>query len=252
MPKVKSLSEPMIPTMTHKEKEKQNILNKSRAGKASAKKRADIKEALLPKSKKRKKKIKDPLDTRTKGEIIADSNRNRNKTNLTLKQERFIKLVPVSSNPTEAALRAGYSRKSAGVIAHENLGNPKIMKGVELSLKEHMERNGLDGDTLSKKFAEMITYNSEKIVVPVGCEGNSVMIEKMRDAKVASSTLANIVKFKGSSLEHKNNNLNLDINNSTAKLAIKNLIQKLSIDDLKDVRQEIDSILSNQATIIES
>jgi phage terminase small subunit len=42
------------------------------------------------------------------------------------KQTRFVAEYLVDLNATRAAIRAGYSPKTAGVIGHENLRKPKI------------------------------------------------------------------------------------------------------------------------------
>ncbi|WP_428067379.1 terminase small subunit [Chryseobacterium gambrini] len=54
---------------------------------------------------------------------------------LTDKQERFCREYIIDLNATQAAIRAGYSKKVAGSIGFENLKKPEIEKYI-LSLRE--------------------------------------------------------------------------------------------------------------------
>ena len=51
---------------------------------------------------------------------------NEQKSQLTAKQERFVQEYLVDLNATQAAIRAGYSRKTAYSIGEENLKKPDI------------------------------------------------------------------------------------------------------------------------------
>jgi len=56
---------------------------------------------------------------------------------LTPKQQKFIDEYLISLNATDAAIKAGYSAKTAFVIGHENLNKPYIKEIVDSRLKEH-------------------------------------------------------------------------------------------------------------------
>lgn len=49
---------------------------------------------------------------------------------MTPKQERFVAEYLIDLNATQAAIRAGYSAKTAYVIGHENLSKPEIAAAV--------------------------------------------------------------------------------------------------------------------------
>ena len=51
-------------------------------------------------------------------------------SNLTPKQQRFVEEYLVDLNATQAAIRAGYSAKTAGEIGYENLKKPQIADAV--------------------------------------------------------------------------------------------------------------------------
>lgn len=55
---------------------------------------------------------------------------------MTVKQKRFADYYIECGNATEAAIRAGYSKKTAGVIGSENLKKPYISEHINKRLKE--------------------------------------------------------------------------------------------------------------------
>ncbi|MEG0730694.1 terminase small subunit [Cetobacterium sp.] len=55
---------------------------------------------------------------------------------LTLKQKAFVDYYIERGNATEAAIKAGYSKKTARVIGQENLLKPAIKKHIEEHLKK--------------------------------------------------------------------------------------------------------------------
>ena len=59
------------------------------------------------------------------------------KPKLTPKQDAFVKAYLLNGgNATQAALKAGYSAKTAGVIGLENLGKPIIREAIEKHQKK--------------------------------------------------------------------------------------------------------------------
>lgn len=50
---------------------------------------------------------------------------------LTLKQEKFIESYMISGNATQAAIEAGYSKKTARQVGTENLSKPAIFSELE-------------------------------------------------------------------------------------------------------------------------
>ena len=64
---------------------------------------------------------------------------------LTAKQKAFIEELPVNGwNGTKAAIAAGYSEKSAGVMAHRLLNNPKITKELEKRMADIAEKTDVE------------------------------------------------------------------------------------------------------------
>ncbi len=59
---------------------------------------------------------------------------------LTAKQARFVEEYLIDLNATAAAIRAGYSEKTAATIAHENLRKPKIAEAIRVGREKLSER----------------------------------------------------------------------------------------------------------------
>ena len=174
----------------------------------------------------------------------------KKKRALNQKRKLFAKLLPISKSATQAAVSAGYSKETADVTAVRLLRNDGVKYEVEKNLKQWMNQVGLSDDNLAAKFHELIYYNSQKVIRIVGEGDNAREVEEMRDARVAASTLANVVKFKGASLENTSAGIISDVNADTAWLAIKSLVRKLSVDQVKELRDSCDAMLENKMTIV--
>ena len=74
---------------------------------------------------------------------------------LTLKQERFIDEYIIDGNATQAAIRAGYSEKTAYTIGRENLNKPQIAKILKERRKQAVERINITQDDILKGLREI-------------------------------------------------------------------------------------------------
>lgn len=80
---------------------------------------------------------------------------------LTPKQAAFVREYLVDRNGTQAAIRAGYSAKTAKVIATENLTKPAISAAVEAATKIQSDQTGITTDWVWKKLKEEAEDYSE-------------------------------------------------------------------------------------------
>ncbi len=69
-----------------------------------------------------------------------------NKRKLTPKQERFISEYLVDLNATQAAVRAGYSPRTARAIACENLAKPDIQEAIAAAKQARAEATKIDSE----------------------------------------------------------------------------------------------------------
>lgn len=79
------------------------------------------------------------------------------------KQQRFVDEYLVDRNATQAAIRAGYSQKTATVIGAENLTKPNIQEAIKLGEAEIAERTKITQDRVMKElekigFSNMLDY----------------------------------------------------------------------------------------------
>jgi phage terminase small subunit len=73
---------------------------------------------------------------------------------LTPKQQRFVVEYLVDLNATQAAIRAGYSAKTANRIASENLSKPDIQNAISKGIKERAKEVQIDAHWVLKKAVE--------------------------------------------------------------------------------------------------
>lgn len=72
---------------------------------------------------------------------------------LTEKQKRFCEEYLIDLNATQAAIRAGYSRKTAFAIGVENLRKPLIQQKISALQSEQSKRTEITADMVLKELA---------------------------------------------------------------------------------------------------
>lgn len=75
--------------------------------------------------------------------------------NLTDKQRRFCEEYVVDWNATQAAIRAGYSEKTAHVTGQENLRKPIIQEYIERCKNDVARLAGVSAVKIAKVFTEI-------------------------------------------------------------------------------------------------
>jgi len=83
---------------------------------------------------------------------------------LTDKQSRFVEEYLVDLNATQAAIRAGYSPKTAQVIAAENLSKPMIAQAIQLQIEERSRRTEITQDRVLNELAKIGFLNIADIL----------------------------------------------------------------------------------------
>ncbi len=71
------------------------------------------------------------------------------------KQQRFIEEYMIDLNGTQAAIRAGYSLRSAQQIASEHLSKPVIMMSIATLKRERAQRLQVEGDEVLQNWVLM-------------------------------------------------------------------------------------------------
>lgn len=83
---------------------------------------------------------------------------------MTNKQKRFCEEYLVDLNATQAAIRAGYSSKTAGAIGAENLEKPQIRARIDKALAEQSKRTGVTADRVVRELARVAFVNSQDVI----------------------------------------------------------------------------------------
>lgn len=100
---------------------------------------------------------------------------------LTEKQKRFIDYYIETGNATEAAKKAGYSRKTAKAAGYENLTKPYLKSAIDERMKSLEEKRVADArEVLIHLTAAMRGEIEEEVVV---CEGVGEGVSKARTIK---------------------------------------------------------------------
>lgn len=82
---------------------------------------------------------------------------------LTPKQARFVQEYLVDLNATQAAIRSGYSAKTAKSIGQENLTKPDIVSAIETAQNKRAESVGITAERVLRElaligFSNMLDY----------------------------------------------------------------------------------------------
>lgn len=89
---------------------------------------------------------------------------------MTPKQKRFCDEYLIDLNATQAAIRAGYSKKTAYSIGVENLNKPDLKKYIEKRMAEKESELIADQDEVLRYLTAVIRDRTDsETVVVVGC-----------------------------------------------------------------------------------
>lgn len=95
---------------------------------------------------------------------------------LTLKQKRFADEYIISANATAAAIKAGYSKKTARSIGQENLTKPDIKAYIDERLEKlESEKIATQEEVLQYLTSIMRGDQQEKTLVSVGEFGQKIV-----------------------------------------------------------------------------
>lgn len=84
---------------------------------------------------------------------------------MTAKQQRFCDEYLIDMNATQAAIRAGYSKKTARVIGQENLTKPAIRDYIEKRMAEKEKALIADQDEVMKYLSSVMRRELKESVV---------------------------------------------------------------------------------------
>ena len=83
---------------------------------------------------------------------------------LTEKQQRFVEEYLIDLNATQAAIRAGYSAKTADVQGSRMLGNVKVQQAVAEAMAARSKRTGVNQDRVVLELAKLAFVKMTDVV----------------------------------------------------------------------------------------
>ena len=123
---------------------------------------------------------------------LITKNKNNNEFGITEKKMKFVNEYLVDLNLLQAALRAGYTPKTAKV-ASRFLEEEGVQRALKSRMNDRIERVEIDQDLVIEKIQEMVIYNAEKVEITTKFD----IIKRMRDAPVALKGLEMLGKHFG-------------------------------------------------------
>lgn len=117
---------------------------------------------------------------------------------MTDKQKRFCEEYMIDLNATQAAIRAGYSPKTAQQTSHENLLKPVIQNYISQLQAKQSRRTGVSADRVVRELAKIAFVNASDLIDP---ETASVKLDASRDDLAAVQSIK-VKTFGEDGLEH--------------------------------------------------
>lgn len=101
---------------------------------------------------------------------------------LTAKQQRFCDEYLIDLNATQAAIRSGYSKKTARQIGQENLTKPDIKEYIEKKMKQKEKELIADSEEVMRYLTSVLRGQSQSEIVVIegtgdGCSDARLMMK---------------------------------------------------------------------------
>lgn len=136
---------------------------------------------------------------------------------LSPKQKRFVEEYLVDLNATQAAIRAGYSKKTAYSIGEENLKKPDVKAAVDKAKEKRSKETKIDQEYVIKVITETIERCAQAHPV-VDLFGRSVLVEIPDGTKAAAYRFKEMAVLKGAELLMKHLGMGVDNHNHTVNV----------------------------------
>lgn len=101
---------------------------------------------------------------------------------MTPKQEMFVREYLVDLNATQAAIRAGYSERTAQEIGAENLSKPMIKAAIDEAIKARGERTGVTADRVIMEIERLAMFDPAELADVASPEDIKLLPEDVRRA----------------------------------------------------------------------
>jgi phage terminase small subunit len=130
---------------------------------------------------------------------------------LTAKQQRFVDEYLIDLNATQAAIRAGYSEKTARQIGEQNLSKLDIQEAIRARMKDREQRTKITQDMVLQEYAKIAFldprrfYDENGALIPVqklpadvaaALSAMEVVVERNGQNEDGSPSFADVKKIK--------------------------------------------------------
>lgn len=121
---------------------------------------------------------------------------------LTTKQAAFVQEYLIDLNGTQAAIRAGYSEKTAQAIATENLTKPLIKEAIADAMAKRAERTEITQDRVLRELAKIgfsdlsgaVSWGSKEVAFGYDADGQRLPADQIMNAALIQRELAPFVE----------------------------------------------------------
>lgn len=104
-------------------------------------------------------------------------------TRMTAKQKRFCDEYLIDLNATQAAIRAGYSKKAARQVGNENMSKPYIKNYIEERMQEKEDSLIAKQDEVLKYLTSVMRGESKSSVLAMAGDGVQKVVQKPPDER---------------------------------------------------------------------
>ena len=116
---------------------------------------------------------------------------------LSPKQNLFVQEYLIDKNATQAAIRAGYSAKTAEIIGFENLRKPKIKEKIDYELATEAERLGITRQRVLDEMARCAFFDVRKLFNADGSLKDILDLDPDTAAAIAGLEIESLFAGKG-------------------------------------------------------
>ena len=111
---------------------------------------------------------------------------------LTAKQARFVEEYLIDLNATQAAIRAGYSARTAFRIGAENLQKPAIQSAISDKQLERSQRTQITADRVIREIARLALFDIRRLL---NADGTPKSIQDIDDDTAAALAGLDVVNI---------------------------------------------------------
>lgn len=111
---------------------------------------------------------------------------------LTHRQQRFVDEYLIDLNATQAAIRAGYSEKTAYSMGQRLLKNVEIQAAIQKAMQKRSQRVDITADRVLTELAKLAFFDIRKLLDD---EGKPISMQNLDDETAAAIAGLDLVEY---------------------------------------------------------